>query len=802
MYKKYLLLFFLNLALGIEKENKINHNDSDYYKSILIYDFVINRVVKSNAKNNNQLIKLILMDLNDYCKKLSFKGDFYQDISKLLEIIKNQEEESNNLKTLIKINSNDIPEGEKIDSSVVLIDKIQKTKEKIELLNKAIEENSLYNAIVENASKAFSSFALSKKINLYQNIEFIYNPPLEKLIYGFNTEGFYGKAYVYHGGLRQVEKESIDTSDIRIILSRQNLIKIFQKEESGFKNKLHQALNKYYKCSTRRKSIQFEKGFEEYLNTFAININFNGFNKVKKTAYFLQGLKTQFFSQYFHILNHTVGLTDLFRMNRYLKKDANKEKQQPLFSPLSEDEYTNPGFLRKILGLEQIYVQKPWYIFDTRRTVEHVFGGPDITFGDRLANLNHPESIVKNFGYGNYLFAGVYSLGFLTFDLMGSFSFITSFYKQTINTYYMFAYLRALTSEMSAIKELYQLVNNFYKKYQDIDQIPEFIIYKKYITNSFYQKVLNEINSWKMNILSSLKHVINFASPGLFAFFYFEKIKKNKLFEISEDFANALMMTLCKDDLLKRNENKDSYFVSIPEITVNQGLELNIQDFWCSLRDKKDLNATYSSLNSISLDAVRRNILLISAFMSGKTVVMGNILQILLLSNSGLVSAASCKFSRFKDILQNINLDQEFGEGISKGGGEIRAFETIKNKVNEERDGYVLNIVDEAFSGLNREVANNIVMNEIPYILQNPKCITILSTHAFELRALLKDPSNGLIPYFMFIKFDSQSNKFKRTFQILEETPENRSLNFYLNDKDITQLYYSEIKKYLQRYDN
>lgn len=140
-------------------------------------------------------------------------------------------------------------------------------------------------------------------------------------------------------------------------------------------------------------------------------------------------------------------------------------------------------------------------------------------------------------------------------------------------------------------------------------------------------------------------------------------------------------------------------------------------------------------------------IFLTGANMAGKTTFIKAVGISVFLAHLGMgVPAQSMQLSFFHGILSNIDVKDNIFKGESYFYNEVQRIKNTIIKISDGKNWLIL--IDEMFKGTNVEDAKNCSLAVIRGLLQNRRCLYILSTHLYEIAEELRSEPKIIFKYF------------------------------------------------------
>jgi hypothetical protein len=346
----------------------------------------------------------------------------------------------------------------------------------------------------------------------------------------------------------------------------------------------------------------------------------------------------------------------------------------------------------------------------------------------------------------------------------------------------IFTYFKLLMQRFNICKELYEEVENLYKKNNIPVEFmtPEIKNAKETIKNN---KVMNFLSKKNVGIKNSIK-IIFFS--GLIAHFYFNNIEKEtKIFEILTRELGSISSTIKKLEILNFKK-KGITETCIPKLnktifTANY----SIYGMWYPAMQSP-------SNSSIKLDNKNRNILLTAPINSGKTTTMATILTSLFLSNSGIAPANNLNFTFFYDILTYLGGgNYTIGDGESGGTEQASFIKAMKHAIerNEKNKLCTFCFFDEIYQVTNTHAAIALAKKNISPLLRKKLTCNIVSSHIPEMVKITEDKESSISVYYLEVLYDKINKTFQKTYKIKP----NDDGNWWINDKKIDlQVEYDE----------
>lgn len=149
----------------------------------------------------------------------------------------------------------------------------------------------------------------------------------------------------------------------------------------------------------------------------------------------------------------------------------------------------------------------------------------------------------------------------------------------------------------------------------------------------------------------------------------------------------------------------------------------------------------------VAMDPHRHFIFLTGANMAGKTTFIRAVGIAVFLSHLGMgVPAQRMKLSFFHGILSNIDVKDNIFKGESYFYNEVQRIKNTIIKISDGKNWLIL--IDEMFKGTNVEDAKNCSLAVIRGLLNNHRCLYILSTHLYEIAEELTGEDQIIFKYF------------------------------------------------------
>lgn len=149
----------------------------------------------------------------------------------------------------------------------------------------------------------------------------------------------------------------------------------------------------------------------------------------------------------------------------------------------------------------------------------------------------------------------------------------------------------------------------------------------------------------------------------------------------------------------------------------------------------------------VAMTPQRQFIFLTGANMAGKTTFIKAVGIAVFLAHLGMgVPAQDMQLTFFHGILSNIDVKDNIFKGESYFFNEVQRIKNTIVKISDGKNWLVL--IDEMFKGTNVEDAKNCSLAVIRGLLQNHKCLYILSTHLYEIAEELKQEEEIIFKYF------------------------------------------------------
>ncbi|MGN6509822.1 MAG: MutS-related protein, partial [Chitinophaga sp.] len=132
---------------------------------------------------------------------------------------------------------------------------------------------------------------------------------------------------------------------------------------------------------------------------------------------------------------------------------------------------------------------------------------------------------------------------------------------------------------------------------------------------------------------------------------------------------------------------------------------------------------------------------------AGKTTFIRAVGIAVFLAHLGMgVPAQQMKLSFFHGILSNIDVKDNIFKGESYFYNEVQRIKNTIIKISDEKNWLIL--IDEMFKGTNVEDAKNCSLAVIRGLLNNHRCLYILSTHLYEIAEELQGEDQIIFKYF------------------------------------------------------
>lgn len=769
---------------------------------------------RARGKENLKEISIDYIVTTDQFSRLLTVYENYIDFLEINDLTNEIKQEIENIKSLIrKINFIKKSNASDLSENQMTADKFSNNIKNIEDLSLKLSKNklalTLYNALIKN-EKTMRTFS---KIKMRDQITSLYSGELKKVVdVSFANDSelkIMSSPFIYNLFIQKAINESV-SGEKKIRDSRINQIKTFKKNQSLCED-LSRDITEYLKVSANRRKYENSKGLEAYFSQF-IPTDLFGINvfskKPGKVAYFLYGLKQQYQSALFYIFNATKTIhwspgkntnnkyieppgpfaASVFPIKRLSPKQTSGYhwKQQRNKEEIANMERTKDFSKEKIAAkrLELENSLEPYSLGD------HINYGIESKEGESYVGDRWNKPI--NLPYNMVKWIGSTGLSFY-----GAFSTVKSAINQSYMTVYIFFYINLLIKEMNIAKKIFLKMKKLYEENPELIEIPEFYLMKNILKTEKYKEFMQNIFSWKNSLKGSVKKIINLVSPGYFAYFYFNDLKSNTLFNAIEDFISAIGLSLLKVNLLNRSleEKKETRenqrLVCIPNITETEDPFIDIELFWSPKN-----NRSVSNTIQMGKQFESKNLILIGPYRSGKSVMVANLLFSFYLANSGLFAAKSASYSRIDNIYNNFLLTYELEEGESKASTELKSFEKIKNSIKKNPLENNIVFLDELYSGIESAMADSFLLEDLPEILQMKNNIIFLITHSFKLAELVNNPLNSISQYFMLIDFDPMKRLFTHKYKFIKRTNENKFLDFYFNrNEELNKIYKEQVKK-------
>ncbi|WP_346316268.1 DNA mismatch repair protein MutS [Chitinophaga sp. YIM B06452] len=149
----------------------------------------------------------------------------------------------------------------------------------------------------------------------------------------------------------------------------------------------------------------------------------------------------------------------------------------------------------------------------------------------------------------------------------------------------------------------------------------------------------------------------------------------------------------------------------------------------------------------VAMDPHRHFIFLTGANMAGKTTFIRAVGIAVFLAHLGMgVPAENMRLSFFHGILSNIDVKDNIFKGESYFYNEVQRIKNTIIKISDGKNWLIL--IDEMFKGTNVEDAKNCSLAVIRGLLNNHRCLYILSTHLYEIAEELRGEDQIIFKYF------------------------------------------------------
>lgn len=149
----------------------------------------------------------------------------------------------------------------------------------------------------------------------------------------------------------------------------------------------------------------------------------------------------------------------------------------------------------------------------------------------------------------------------------------------------------------------------------------------------------------------------------------------------------------------------------------------------------------------VAMDPHRHFTFLTGANMAGKTTFIRAVGIAVFLAHLGMgVPAENMRLSFFHGILSNIDVKDNIFKGESYFYNEVQRIKNTIIKISDGKNWLIL--IDEMFKGTNVEDAKNCSLAVIRGLLNNHRCLYILSTHLYEIAEELLGEDQIIFKYF------------------------------------------------------
>jgi DNA mismatch repair ATPase MutS len=149
----------------------------------------------------------------------------------------------------------------------------------------------------------------------------------------------------------------------------------------------------------------------------------------------------------------------------------------------------------------------------------------------------------------------------------------------------------------------------------------------------------------------------------------------------------------------------------------------------------------------VAMDPHRHFTFLTGANMAGKTTFIRAVGIAVFLAHLGMgVPAENMRLSFFHGILSNIDVKDNIFKGECYFYNEVQRIKNTIIKISDGKNWLIL--IDEMFKGTNVEDAKNCSLAVIRGLLNNHRCLYILSTHLYEIAEELQGEDQIIFKYF------------------------------------------------------
>lgn len=265
--------------------------------------------------------------------------------------------------------------------------------------------------------------------------------------------------------------------------------------------------------------------------------------------------------------------------------------------------------------------------------------------------------------------------------------------------------------------------------------------------------------------------------------------RSTKEIQVLYNFIDSIELSLKKVELINKNENLDNKY-SIVQINKDKNEKaFSLKNFWYPFNYKEGV------LQNLDLDDSNRNIIVMSPFRAGKSVILSTITFLNYISRLGIIPAESGIINSFNNIIPLFETKYKMAKGFSKHTKEIQDFKNTKMFLeNSCKNSFINNnlvLIDEVYSGVSPSSAINELRIDGKDLFENKNNKTILTTHYVELIDLLKIKQYGINLHYLRVNYFPETNTFERTFQLFKNDENNWWIS---NDSKIKSLY----KEYIQ----
>ncbi len=563
------------------------------------------------------------------------------------------------------------------------------------------------------------------------------------------------------------------------ITSRQSIITLLQKNSEGH-NEIVSLLKEISAIEKQQSSLDIQD-IEKNLARF-IPPHFLGGYNASKGSYAMYSLFVQWQSSLFLMIKNSFLATCMINP---LPPCVDTHQKSPIF--VSDNQHNS--ILKN--PLTALALPPLWKITKTL-SKEYYESGRPFTYGDyidfeeRLSGFKvHHEN---DHGFKHVLNtlkgAAAHSASFVNFsfdflsDTYNWYSTYKNIFEQIKIMQKICEYLRLGSKKITLCKKLCSKIKEICSSEEiSFNSMPHEIRYFENLVNKEQKDFNNFIQSFSEWENSSLKNItIGTLIPGKIAHFYFKIIKNNRLFEIFDSFIGEIDAACTKFAVLEQNKSHENKFCVTSFKWESSEPFLILEKLW-------NPKVTTPISNSFRLNKDSKNILLVAPYGGGKTIALGSILIALYLSFSGIAPASEAFMTYFDSIIDYTLI----GSGYDRGGGtSSHMAEQIKIKelkeIIQSKDTLSIVFIDEIYARTSPQDAIQSASEDLPGILTNPHCISIISTHHNSLVEFAnKDMRTDL--YYLDITETNEGNFYKK-FTIHKDQNKTSPENWWHNDAE------------------